>query len=918
MKRTPILILSIVVAIILVAIIYFSFLRTPKVISEALKAVPAKTAVLIEVKDYEKFSQQLKEDNDFWTSLIKEKAFASINNKLIDIDSTFIEIPGIQRLISKKPILLALGVIGKSSVEPVYIVVTDELTSESGIDDYILKHVERKAEISSKEYQNSSIKRIKFIKKGTADMYYAFHKGLLIASPSSLLLESAIRQTDNPESIISNHNFNKVYRTAGNNVGMNIYIQYKTFADFFSKYIHPDLKKSFKNIRYFANWSEFDVNIDKESIMLNGFTQSNDSSNNYLNIFKGQSPGKLKIAEVLPSNSSVLLSLNLSDIELFSEKQAEYIDRKGQREVYDKWFKQFEDKYDFNLQEALLNIVEEEIALVYTQVNTLNISQKTYFVVKTKGQSQSLEEFEPMIEKWAENLGKETSYLIHNYEVTANRSQLIYSFPSSDLASKWLGRLFVHAKSRYFTFADDYMVFGNSIKDLKQFIDQNERKAVLENDTYFSQLQSEISSESNLYFYANIANSKDLFSMCFHKDVDKLYSSSFSNLKKFQAIVLQVNNSEDMLYSNVLLKYNAVVKEKPRTVWESKLDTVLSIKPQIVLNHRNSKKEIFIQDANNSIYLINENGKTLWKQRVDGKIKSEVYQIDYYKNKKLQYLFSTQEKIYIIDRNGNSVEDFPITLRAPATAGVAVFDYDGSRDYRFFIPCKDKKVYAYDIQTNILPGWSFEESEATVKSEIQHFRIEETDYILFSDKNRIYILNRRGEEKLITKNIQKSINNPFFLVYKDDIPYFTSTNSNGNIFMVNLQGKVFEKEGINMGPNHFATILNINENPLFDVIYSDKGEMKILYDLKKKFNYDFDGKISKAIPFEFSKTIHKVGITSFETKELFLFNGNGTIYKDFPLEGSTEFSISLLNNGGQKFNLIVGSSDGFLYNYEVP
>ena len=306
-------------------------------------------------------------------------------------------------------------------------------------------------------------------------------------------------------------------------------------------------------------------------------------------------------------------------------------------------------------------------------------------------------------------------------------------------------------------------------------------------------------------------------------------------------------------------------------------------------------------------------------QKIGGKIISKVHQVDYYKNNKLQYFFNTKDKIYLIDRNGNNVEGYPIDLRAPATAGIAVFDYDGSRDYRFFIPCKDKKIYVYNIEGKILPGWTFEESEAYITTEIQHFRIKDKDYILCSDKNRIYILNRKGEDKFtFKKSIQKSINNSFYLVYKDEIPYFTSTNPNGNIFMINENGDVFEKEGIAVSKEHYITIVNINKNPLFDVVYSDKGEINILYDLKKKFNYDFDGELSRPIPFEFSTHNIKIGVTDFANRDLYLINGDGTIYKDFPLKGSSEFSISLLNNGGHKFNLIVGSSDGFLYNYEVP
>ena len=125
-------------------------------------------------------------------------------------------------------------------------------------------------------------------------------------------------------------------------------------------------------------------------------------------------------------------------------------------------------------------------------------------------------------------------------------------------------------------------------------------------------------------------------------------------------------------------------------------------------------------------------------------------------------------------------------------------------------------------------------------------------------------------------------------------------------------------EGVGVSKDHHMLITNINSNPLFDIIYSDKGDFDILYDLNKKFTHDFGSSISQAIPFEFSTHLHKIGITDYSNKELYLFNQDGTLYKDFPLKGSTMFSISLLNNAGPKFNLITGSSDGFLYNYEVP
>ncbi len=61
----------------------------------------------------------------------------------------------------------------------------------------------------------------------------------------------------------------------------------------------------------------------------------------------------------------------------------------------------------------------------------------------------------------------------------------------------------------------------------------------------------------------------------------------------------------------------------------------------------------------NNIYLINSAGRILWKINIPEKIISEIYQIDFYKNNKLQLLFNTKNHVYLIDRNGNFTDGYP-------------------------------------------------------------------------------------------------------------------------------------------------------------------------------------------------------------------------------------------------------------------
>ena len=140
------------------------------------------------------------------------------------------------------------------------------------------------------------------------------------------------------------------------------------------------------------------------------------------------------------------------------------------------------------------------------------------------------------------------------------------------------------------------------------------------------------------------------------------------------------------------------------------------------------------------------------RQRLEGPILGNLYQVDFYKNGKLQYLFNTSEKIHLIDRNGNYVERYPISLRSNATNPIALFDYDKNKDYRMCIAGEDRKVYIYDIEGNVLSGWKFGKTESMVSGRIQHFRINDRDYITISDNNRTYFLDRRGKERIKVKD----------------------------------------------------------------------------------------------------------------------------------------------------------------------
>jgi hypothetical protein len=289
------------------------------------------------------------------------------------------------------------------------------------------------------------------------------------------------------------------------------------------------------------------------------------------------------------------------------------------------------------------------------------------------------------------------------------------------------------------------------------------------------------------------------------------------------------------------------------------------MKPALVTNHYTGENEIFVQDSKNNIYLINEVGRILWKKQLNEEIISEVYQVDYYKNGKLQMLFNTKNKIHLIDRNGNYVERYPINLPSPATTEISVFDYADNKNYRIFVPCENKRIYDYNIEGNILEGWQFGKTDTKVTAPVQHFRVKTKDYIVFADQYRIYILNRRGKVRVRPeKQFASSKNNPFFLNQgsANQRAKIVTTNKTGKIYYVYFDGEVKSVTIDEFSRDHYFLHKDINSDGAEDMVFLDDKKLKVFEASGKKlFEHEFKNAIHhEPIYFHFSYNDRKIGV----------------------------------------------------------
>jgi len=912
------------VAVILMGILVYAYLELRRgniQKADVIQAVPTDAAILINTHDLNGFIREEMTRNKIWQELGALQNIGEFQETLDQLDSILLDDREIAGLYRGTDISFSLHKSGRNNFD--YIMYYP--MESKGDDKQILRFIQDKlpdgSTLSNRRYNEIRVYDV-VIPGYQRSFSFTFSHGLLLLSRSSILLEEAIRQVETSQGVADEPGFEEVAQTAGRNVAGNIFLDYKTIPAIISHLFNDRHSQRVKNFVHFANWSEMDVNIRPDAVLLNGFTYSGTGAEDLLSIILKHQPQRLDIEAVIPENMVAFIALGLDDFPEFKRDYTEHLEIHGNERAYLKELKALNEKYKMDLDKIFLPVMDRQVALVMTDVRNFGWDENTYVVCNTKSRSLAEEKLREFLSIVAEKDGIALSSLIIQRPINNDVNYTFFQVPVPYLPGKIFGKIFDGVNSKYCAFYDNYLIFGNSIPALSKYIHANQLGNNLSSNLDFHRFSEYLASRSNLYFYLNIPASGKLMKKFLREDLVNKFEKEEEHFSKFQAFAYQITSENNLAYNNIILKYTPDMRDEAQTVWESRLDDPVVVKPRLVTNHYTGEKEIFVQDEGNNIYLLNNSGRILWKQKIQGRIMGDVYQVDFYKNGKLQLMFNTREHIHLLDRNGNYVERFPVALRSPATNGMALFDYEKSRDYRIALAGEDRGVYLYDKTGNLVKGWNVLKTEGDVNMTLKHFRVGSNDYIVFADHFTTYILNRRGETRVrVGKHFPVAKNTNIILESTTTgiKSRLAMTDSLGRVHFIYFDGTVETVELGTYSGEHYFEYSDLDGSGRREFIFIDGRELRIFtHDGSRKFSRTFKSAITRApVIYQFSHGNKKIGLVSEGMNELYMVNNDGSLYNGFPLLGSTPFSIGVINKTTSKFNLIVGSDGNFLYNYSV-
>ncbi len=892
----------------------FDYQRT-----NAFKAIPDSSPMFMVISKPSQFLNKTGQ-NELAITLSEAQLPQSIASKTQQTYAYLKDNENVSRILRNNELVISLNYSGRDNIDPLFIITLNTKTDHDLVQ-RALKQIEsnENIKIEHRKYNRVDISQFNFENNS---IHIAVHEGLCLIAEKSLVIEEAIRQL-NTGGIDENPELQTLLKTTGSQADINLFLNHKHADRLLSKYTASNLASKTSLVKTYAGWTEIDINLSNDKILMSGFTAANRNENYFSNTLQNQQPATSRIDRVLPQSTAFYTALTLSNFKAFFTEYEEYLNKRNLFFQRQEQLTKIERESSTNIQNLFLEIVDQEVAMAGIITDQNNPQSGRIFVVNTKSGSLSQQKMVEMQQNYISRRNLNPGDWSVNYDIDNQTSFTIYRFPYSNLATTLLGQTFSGVQTNWFAVYENTLVFGDSHRTVSRALLSNVLGETLTGNMEYNRFKSNLNSRSNITFYSNTAASIPIASALFNNALASHIQEN-EDLRKFKAFAWQVSATGEMLYNNACLLYNPEIKSKPQTIWQSNIGSAFDFKPKFVINHNDRQnREIVIQDNKHNFYLINNVGRIVWQIKLDGPIMGEVHQIDYFKNGKLQYLFNTESKIYLIDRNGNNVNNFPITLRAKASNGVSVFDYNNNRDYRLFVACTDRNIYAYNMDGNLLNGWNIFKTDHEVSTPIQHFRVDGKDFIVASDNMRDYILHRRGTIRVNTAAVYAhSANNTIYLEDRsaNNEPRLVATDTEGNLHYIYLEdGKHEMRKFEKMSDTHFFLSENITSAPGNEYVFADKNQLIIFNSngkeiLRKKLESEITHRPNI---YTFSGGVKKVGITCKNANKISLFDINGTMHPGFPLDGSTEFSIGFITSEMLNFNLLVGSPDGFLYNYYV-
>lgn len=864
---------------------------------QAIEAVPADASVIFITDNPGGVWKKLSTESSIWATLVKTENFRRLGNTVHIIDSAIRKHSDLDKMLKGKRLLISLHNPQPNQNEFLFLLELPPAFINIGGSHILEKYGQAKL-TQEKELNGVTCRKVVFGNTGVT-LWYAFYRGLFMASYNAQLLANAIKQSDNEGFLEGDEGFKKLNSLAGKNVDANLYIHFSKFPGVLNEFSAKGFSPGFSRLSNFARWSQLDLFVGQKKIMLGGYTLA--SGADFLKLFKNQEPMVPTALNLLPAQTASFIYLCFKDFGSFVTNYNNYLSQtiensRGSTKLLDVSTTE-------NLKEAAIS--EIAVALVNGEMSTA--AANSFVIIHTLAP----EKLDRMLD---ETLADETSKAITIQDKELKKTGF------SKFFDRFLFNVFPEFDTTYYYAVGEYFIFCPSPENLNKFVGNYISGNTLVNDKGFDGLSRNLSQKSNILLYYNPSRASSFHHFFFKDETAGKFDSNLPALDELEGVALQFSGGGDLIYTTMLVQNkegttvsNAnpnlpeIVQDADSTTvedvaaepteaitdsisgaqWMTVLDAPIVGKPWFIPG-KNNKGVVVAFDKNATMYILNKDGEI--EHRVGLK---ELPVSELFAGKSGSFLFSTQASIHQYNFDGKPAKGFPISLSEKATNGISVYHPAKGGEGRIFYAGQSNSIYCLDMNGKSVRSWLKPKANDIVIQPIRFLGTNEGTHIIIPQKNgKVLITNLKGDVKLSTgDSFTNAANSEFYINETNKKSLLLTTDNKGNLVYISAKGPVEKTVFDNFSKNHFFVYDDFDGNNQPDFIYLD-GSNLVVYDKLRKvlLQHQFSTTIRHTpIIIKYPGVGNLLSVFSQNTNQLFVLSREG-LFLPQPFVASTPFA----------------------------
>ncbi len=472
---------------------------------------------------------------NIWQHLIRTKGFEYLQSVDTLLNETLLQSKTSKYIFDNRPTAMAAYVTAPTDYDFIYTVDLQNTTYIKKILDRLLA-LGGQYKIVKLTYNQTKLYKLIDKKDSENTIFITALDNVLAASFSFKLIKKLLDEKEQKH-WIEQPAFKKIDETLGSGL-VQFYFNYKQLPAFAKIYMKD--AGATTDIAKQLVLSGFDITHDDERILMDGYTLT-DSIPSYMNALLDVKPGKLSAYQIISNQTAMITSIGFKNFDLFYQSMLNQYtgQNKHTKTTYRQNIKKLEKFLKVDLQEDLFDWIGQEICLVKMRSDQPQRPADVLMLIHSKDMNNTRKGLHHL----SEQIRKRSPF---KFKAGTYKNFKIYYLHQKGFFKTVLGDLFKNIDKPYYTYIEDFVVFSNSEKVLKHFIDDYITGNTLSHNPDFMDFKDDFQNKSNLFVYIQMPKLYDVIQKSLTTEGRQSIKEKQDLILSFSRIGLQMISKDDL------------------------------------------------------------------------------------------------------------------------------------------------------------------------------------------------------------------------------------------------------------------------------------------------------------------------------------------------------------------------------------